>query len=209
MPPVVPDSQVELCQPVYLKMSEFGSFTIAEMRNNRKMQNMMETMTHDAVALSAADNGVYRYDFWMNFSNVSGSLSIEHNMCSWYMLHLTALKYIIQNEDEEINAAMMEHLNTSKTVTISINKLSHRMVGVSVFLHCVQTELKHYDYVVPIRPTNAPTSEPTTEPSRFPTFFPTMDPSNIPTTEPTVYPSWLPLLSLFIILRFAKLPTTD
>ena len=86
---------------------------------------MMENVTHSAVAQSAADNGLYPDDFWLNFSNVSGALSIEHSMCTWYRLHLTALKYIIQNEDAEINSAIEHNLDTPNPVTISLNKLRH------------------------------------------------------------------------------------
>ena len=118
-----------------MQIQEFGSFTAAQIRNNETLQNITVNTTHHAIAQSAADNGIYRGDFWMNFFNVSGTVSIEYNMCSWYQLQLTALKYVIQNEDDEINYVISNHLNTSKTVAISVNKLGHAMMFTHAMLH--------------------------------------------------------------------------
>ena len=107
------------CEPVYVQMTEFGTFTTAQIRKSEALQNMTTNMTRYAIAQSAADNGVSRDKFWMTFSNVSGAVCLEYTMCSWYILQLTALKYVIQNEDDEINSAIMRNLNITKFKIIS------------------------------------------------------------------------------------------
>lgn len=112
----------ECCHSVYINIAEFYAFNAAQITNNETLQNILMNMTHNAIASSSADNGVPRNEIWMRFSNASGALCIECNMCTWSVLHLTALKYVIQNEDDEINSAMQQNFNTSTTVAVSLNK---------------------------------------------------------------------------------------
>lgn len=82
-----PGSQPSVyCDSVYVEIAEFNTFNSMQIINNKTLQNMRNKMTHFAVALSAEDNGVYDDEFSMNFSNASGSLSIEYQMCTWMWL---------------------------------------------------------------------------------------------------------------------------
>lgn len=121
------------CDHVYLQITAFNGFTATAMNNDDELQSSMRSLTHNAIALSAADNGVYRDEFWLEFQNASGVLSVGHDLCASYSLYLTALKYVIQSEDDEINSVI--HVNLSNlyhnettidamTVEISLNKFS-------------------------------------------------------------------------------------
>lgn len=132
------------CDNVYVKIADFNTFNVTQIINHKTLQNTFVTVTHDAIALSSTDNGVYDHEFWMNFSNASGALSIEYKMCTAMRLYLTALKYVIQNEDDEINAEIKNGLSTSNAVIISLNKL-RRCIGTVVTLQLwIQTILKHW-----------------------------------------------------------------
>ena len=93
----------------------------------------MVNLTHRAIELSARDNGVYGNDFELGFVNASWS-TVQYTLSTDYILYLTALKYVIQNEDDDINQVIKNRVtnlyqkgSTSETmvVTISLDKLSH------------------------------------------------------------------------------------
>ena len=113
---------------VYIEIFDFSGFTTVDMKEDASLQKTVEILTHRAIALSAGDNGVYSDDFDVSFANSSGSLTIEKNLSLDYSLYLTALKYVIQNEDEELSSVIKDSLvdlypnNTAITVSISLNK---------------------------------------------------------------------------------------
>ena len=119
----------------------------------------MANLTQHAMALSAVNNGVYSDDFVAEFLNSSGALSIVYNISLYYSLYATALNYVIQNKDEEINSVIKDRLtslyhneNDSEsflTVAISLNKF-----GRYIYYLCCAASDKLQQYFTAIAQTD-------------------------------------------------------
>ena len=169
----------EYCHFIYVTLTEFEEWTAETMRKNEKLQIRMTEVTHGAIAQSATNVGVHADEFDLGFANVSDTMSVGQSLCSAWILHLTALKYVIQNEDAEITAVIQNQLNTTNSVTISLNKFGIYIYGSPFILHLAFTDLQPHH-----RPTESPTTSPTTNPS----IAPSTDPSHQPTVVPTYNP---------------------
>lgn len=98
-----------------------------QIQNDTELQDEVMNSTHHAIALSAADNGVYHDEFVVKYKYTFDDMFIEQDLCSRYILHLTALKYVIQNEDDEITSVIKDHWNASKSL-ISLNKFNAALI---------------------------------------------------------------------------------
>merc|ERR1712154_619379 len=83
--PTFPPYLIPSCQTIYVHMTDHEGFNSTWMRDYDALQTEWADLTHDAIALSAADNGVYDHEFWIifpNHSNASDALPLEYDMCT-------------------------------------------------------------------------------------------------------------------------------
>ena len=69
---------------------------------NSNLQQIVVNVTHHAIAQSASNYGISRSEFRVDFYDVSGSMTIEQDLCAFTGPTMNILQSVIVNEGDEV-----------------------------------------------------------------------------------------------------------